>query len=165
MKAHVTRFAALTLAAAAVLILAAAAPAAADTQSLRSTSPFSVFVPCANGGSGENVDGILKEHDVFGETTDDAGGTHFHVQVTLQGVGIGDVTGDTYQVHADIPVFFFDRLNTGAGGSGNASFDVSVAAIGLGGAPNFHLDERFQITQDANGVITMNKTFISTTCD
>ena len=161
MKARLT----LTLAAAAILVLVAAAPAAAETQSFRTTTNFSQFVPCANGGSGENVDGILKEHDVFGMTTDNAGGVHFQIKTDLQGVGIGDVTGDTYQVHADIPVFFFDRLNNGAGGSANASIDFSIGVIGMGGAPNFHVNERLQITQNANGVITMDKTFTSVTCD
>jgi hypothetical protein len=164
MKAHLTRFA-LTLAAAAVLIFAAAAPAAADTQSFRSQTPFGVVVPCANAGSGELVEGILKEHDVIGVTTDDAGGIHFQVKTDLQGVGIGDVTGDTYQMHADIPVIFFDRLNAGAGGSFNQSIDVSIGVIGMGGAPNFHLDERMQVTIDANGVVTMEKFFASVTCD
>jgi len=164
MKIHLTRFA-LTLAAAATLILAAAAPAAADTQSFRSQSNFSIFVPCANGGSGEVVEGIAKEHAVIGMTTDDAGGAHFHLQVTLQGVGIGDVTGDTYQFHEDIPVFFFDRANFNSGGSFNASLDANVAVIGMGSAPNFSMDARFQVTVDANGVTTMDKTFVSASCN
>jgi len=164
MKAPLTRLA-LTLAAAAVLILAAAAPAAADTQSFRTQSNFSIFVPCANGGLGEVVEGIAKGHDVLGMTTDDAGGQHFHLQSTLQGVGIGDVTGDTYQFHEDIPVFLFDRLNAGAGGSFNASIDASVAVIGMGSAPNFTMGIRLQVTIDANGVTTMDKTFVNTSCN
>jgi hypothetical protein len=35
----------------------------------------------------------------------------------------------------------------------------------MGGAPNFHLDERMQVTIDANGVVTMDKVFVSVTCD
>lgn len=85
---------------------AAAAPAAAETQTFRGQDSFSVFVPCANGGSGESVDGILKVNAVFGETFDSAGD-----------------------------------------------------------APNFHGTIRFQGTQNANGVITMDKTFFSETCN
>lgn len=164
MKTHLTRLA-LTFAAAAILILAAAAPAAADTQTFRDQENFSVFVPCANGGSGEEVDGILKAHGVIGVTTDSAGGTHFHLQFKLQGVGIGAVTGDSYQLHADIPEIFFDRLNQNAGGSANGSVDINVDAIGMGDAPNFHMTDRLQITQNANGDITMQKEFVGETCD
>jgi len=164
MKAHLTRFA-LTFAAAALLVVVATAPAAADTQTFRSQDTFSVFVPCANGGAGEVVTGILKVHAVLGETVDDNGGFHFHGDVKLQGVGIGSDTGDTYQLHADFPEFIADRVNDSVGDGFNASIDFSVAAIGLGGAPNFHDNLRFQITQNANGVVTMDKQFTSVTCD
>jgi hypothetical protein len=164
MKAHLTRFA-LTLAAAAILIFAAAAPAAAETQSFRTQSPFAVFVPCANGGLGELVEGIAKEHDVFGLTADSAGGFHVHAQGTLQGVGIGDVTGDTYQFHQDFPDFIVDQANLTAGGASNFSFDINVAVIGMGAAPNFTMDFRVQGTTDANGVVTMAKTFVSASCN
>lgn len=157
MKTHVTRLA-LTLAAAATLILVAAAPAAAATQTFRTQDNFSVFVPCANGGSGESVDGIVKIHAVFGITDDGAGGSHFHAQFKLQGVGIGSVTGDSYQLHADIPEFLFaDRLNDNAGGSMNAALNFSVNAIGMGDAPNYSLNVSIQVTYNANGVLTMQK--------
>jgi len=94
MKAHLTRFA-LTFAAAALLVVVATAPAAADTQTFRSQDPFSVFVPCANGGAGEVVTGIVRVHFVFGETFDASGGFHFHGDVKLRGAGVGTVTGDT----------------------------------------------------------------------
>lgn len=166
MKAHLTRFA-LTLAAAATLIVAAAAPAAAATQTFRSQDNFSFFVPCANGGSGEDVDGILKIHAVLGITDDGAGGSHFHLQFKLQGVGIGTVSGDSYQLHADFPelVFVPTRDNENAGGSVNGAIEFSVDAIGMGDAPNFHGTFRIQATQNANGVMTMDKAFISATCN
>jgi len=166
MKAQLARFT-LTLAAAAILILAAAAPAAAATQTFRGQDSFSVFVPCANGGSGESVDGILKVNAVFGETFDSAGGSHLHLQFKLQGVGIGAVSGDSYQVHANFPEIAFipDRVNDNAGGSSNIGFSFSVDVIGMGDAPNFHGTIRFQGTQNANGVITMDKAFFSETCN
>jgi len=164
MKAQLARFT-LTFAAAALLMLVLTAPASAATQQFRDQGPFTIFVPCANGGSGENVDGILKGHFVFGETTDGAGGTHFHTQIKIQGVGIGSVTGDSYRMQADIPVIFFDRLNENAGGSSNIGFDFGLDAIGMGDAPNFHATMRFQGTMNANGEITMEKEFISETCN
>lgn len=164
MKAQLTRFA-LTFAAAAILMFAIAGPAAAETQTFRSQTSFSIFVPCANGGLGENVDGILKEHDVFGITEDGAGGFHAHLQIKLQGVGIGAVTGDSYQMKADVPFIFFDRLNDNAGGSSNFSFNFGLDAIGMGDAPNFHSTFRVQGTMNANGVVTMDKSFISDACN
>jgi hypothetical protein len=149
----------MTLMAAAMLVfLAAATPAAADTQVIHDQSTFSVFVPCANGGLGENVDGLLKVHAVFSFTNDAAGGFHARVKLTFKGSGLGDVSGDTYRIHADIPEFiFYTRLNDPAGEAFNAAIDVGVDAIGQGGAPNFHLRQRAQITVNANGVVTMEK--------
>jgi len=165
MKTNFTRCG-LTLAAAALLILVAAAPAAAATQTFRSQDSYSVFVSCANGGSGESVDGIVKVHAVFGITDDGAGGSHLHAQVKLQGVGIGSVSGDSYQLHADVPEFFFaDRINDNAGGSMNGAINFNVDAIGMGDAPNFHGTFRMQVTYNANGVLTMDKGVFTETCN
>ena len=164
MKAHLTRFA-LTFAAAAILILAAAAPAAAATETFRDQYAFSVFVPCANGGLGEQVEGVLKLHVVIGETDDGAGGSHFHAQLKLQGAGLGTVTGDAYRLHADIPEIFANRINDNAGGSFNGAFSFSVDAIGMGDAANFHGTFRFQVTENANGVTTMEKGVFTETCN
>ncbi len=164
MKACLTRFA-LTLAAAALLILVAAAPAAAETQQFRDQTNFSIFVPCANGGLGENVEGIAKVHVVIGQTDDSAGGFHLHAQITLRGVGIGTVTDDRYQFHADEPFIVPNRINDNAGGSENFAFNFNFDAIGMGDAPNFHGTFRMQGTMNANGVITMEKGVITETCN
>jgi len=157
MKAQLTRFA-LTFAVAALLIIAGAGSAAAATQTIRDQGPFSVFVPCANGGLGESVDGIVKLHAVFSETADGAGGSHLHFQLKLQGAGLGSETGDAYRLHADIPEFIFaNRLNDNAGGSFNAAIDYSIDAIGMGDAPTYRLTARARITINANGVVTMEK--------
>jgi hypothetical protein len=165
MKAIFTRCA-LTFAAAAVLMLGSAGAAAAETQTFRDQSPYSLFVPCANGGAGETVDGLLKVHVVLGETADGAGGFHLHAQVKLQGVGIGTVTGDSYRLHADEPfIFVGDRINDTAGGAFNGAISFNVDAIGMGDAPNFHGTFRFQVTENANGVLTMEKGVMTETCN
>lgn len=164
MKTRLTRFA-LTFAAVALLMLAVTAPAAAATQSLRSQEPFSIFVPCANGGLGETVEGIAKLHVVIGETDDGAGGHHLHAQITLRGVGIGTVTDDRYQFHADEPFIFADRINENAGGSFNGAFNFNFAAIGLGDAPNYNGTFRFQVTENANGEVTMERGIMTETCN
>jgi len=166
MKSQITRLA-LTLAAAALLVLVAAAPAAAETQTFRDQTPFSIFVPCANGGSGEEVDGILKVHATFGITDDSADGFHLHLNFKLQGVGIGAVTGDTYQMHGDLPDFVFapTRENQNANGTFNGALNFSIDAIGTGDAPNFHATFRIQFTYNANGVLTMEKVVMTETCN
>ena len=155
MKSHVTR--AMTLVAAALLVLATAVPAMAATQVIHDQQTFSVFVPCANGGLGETVEGLLKTRVVIVETVDAAGGGHFHLSLKLQGVGIGQVTGDTYRLHADIPLFFFERFNATAGGAENFALNYSIDAIGMGNAPNFHVNASAQVTINANGDVTMAK--------
>lgn len=157
MKSHVTR--ALTLAAAGMLlVLAATVPAAAATQVIHDQDTFSIYVPCANGGLGETVDGLVKVQGVFSVTEDAAGGVHLRVKLTFKGSGLGDVSGDTYRIHADVPeTIFATRLNETAGGAFNAAIDYSVDAIGQGGAPNFHVTARAQVTVNANGVVTMEK--------
>ncbi|HEU4886578.1 MAG TPA: hypothetical protein VFV49_01745 [Thermoanaerobaculia bacterium] len=149
----------MTLMAAAMLVLlAAASPAAAATQVIHDQDTFSVFVPCANGGLGETVDGFVKVQGVLSETSDGAGGVHFHFKFTLRGAGLGSVTGDTYRLHGDVPAFIIgNRLNDNAGGSFNAAIDYGVDAIGQGSASNFHSRARAQITVNANGVVTMEK--------
>jgi hypothetical protein len=165
MKSHVTRFT-LTFAAAAMLILfAAAAPAAAATDTLRTLEPISGFVPCANGGLGETVEGVVKLHAVFGTTDDGAGGFHLHAQAQLHGVLIGTITGDRYQFHGDYPFIFADRINENAGGSMNGAFNFGVDVIGTGGAVSFHSTWREQVTYNADGVLTMEKIVMTETCN
>jgi hypothetical protein len=149
----------LTLFAAALLLLVGAGSAAAETQTFRSQESFSIFVPCANGGLGETVQGIAKVHAVFGVTEDGAGGFHVHAQVKYRGSGLGDVTGDTYRFHADVPEFgfFADRLNETAGGAFNAAITFSIDVLGMGDAPSLRVTAHAQITVNANGVVTMEK--------
>jgi hypothetical protein len=166
MKKNLVRFG-LTLFAAALLMLVGAGSANAATQTFRDQINYSIFVPCANGGAGESVDGIVKVHAVFGTTDDGAGGTHLHLSVKLQGVGIGAVTGDSYRLHADFPevIFLPERENDNAGGSMNGAFNFNVDAIGMGDAPNFHGTFRIQVTYNANGVLTMEKGVFTETCN
>jgi hypothetical protein len=163
MKKNMARFG-FALFAAALLLLVAAGPAAAATQTFRDQTNFSIFVPCANGGAGENVDGILKVLQVFGITEDGAGGFHGHLQIKLHGAGVGDVTGDTYQMHADIP-FLFEHVNDNAGGSETISVDFGLDAIGMGGASNFHATFQGHFTMNANGDVTVDKVTITETCN
>jgi len=160
MKSHLTRFA-LTFAAAAILTLAAVAPATAATQSTRDQQNFSIFVPCANGGLGENVDGIVKVHDVFGVTSDGAGGFHLHNDANVQGVGIGSVTGDSYR-------FRFNgsfNENFTAGGAQSVEETVNEVVSSMDSATTFTMTLRAKLTVNANGEVVVDRFAPTATCD
>lgn len=157
MKKNMARFG-FALFAAMLLTLVAAGPAAAATQTFRTQENFSIFVPCANGGAGELVEGIARVHVVIIENEDGAGGAHFHFSAQYRGAGLGTVTGDTYRFHADTPAIFIgNRVNATAGGAFNAAITYKVDVIGTGSAPTFTADAHAQITVNANGVTTMEK--------
>jgi len=163
MKKNIARLG-FTLFAAALLLLVAASPASAATQTFRDQTNFSISVPCANGGAGEEVNGILKVLEVFGITEDGAGGFHGNLQVKLHGAGIGDVTGDAYQMHADIPIAF-EHVNDNAGGSEVFTANFGVDAIGMGDAPNFRINFQGHFTMNANGEVTVDRFNITETCN
>ena len=153
----------LPLLAAALLLLVAAGPAAAETQTFRDQTTFSILVPCANSGAGELVEGIARIHAVFGVTEDGAGGFHLHSSFKVRGAGLGAVTGDTYRFHAEEPTIFFgDRVNDPAGPGFNASITFRIDVIGTGDAPTFSVDAHAQITVNANGEVTMERGDLTT---
>jgi hypothetical protein len=141
----------------ALLLLVTTGPAAAETQTFRDLTTFSIFVPCANGGAGELVEGIAKVHAVFGITEDGAGGFHLHSSFKVRGAGLGTVTGDTYRFHAEEPVLSVDRANDPAGPGFNAAITFKIDVIGTGDAPTFSVDAHAQITVNANGEVAMEK--------
>jgi hypothetical protein len=59
---------------------------------------YSGFVPCANGGAGELVNGTIDAHTVVTSTVNgNVASWHFHNQ--LRGSLVGTVTGDTYRLN------------------------------------------------------------------
>ena len=152
---------ALTFAAVAVLMLMAAAPATAATQSIRYQDNFSVFVPCANGGLGEDIDGFIKVHELVGVTEDGAGGFHFHAEANYHGVAIGSVTGDVYRI-----VFSGVTFDNDVAGGGE-TFDLILRgdAIGLGTAADFGTTIRSKVTVNANGDVVVDRFVFTETCN
>ena len=160
MKTRLPRLA-LTFATVAVLMLMAAAPAAAATQSIRYQDNFSVFVPCANGGLGEVIDGMVKVHELAGVTDDGAGGFHFHAEVNYHGVAIGSVTGDIYNI-----TFSGVTFDNDVAGGGEA-FDLILRgdAIGMGTASDFGTTIRSKVTVNANGDVVVDRFVFTETCN
>jgi hypothetical protein len=129
-----------------------AAYAAAQTSTTVEEIPVDEidFVPCADGGAGEEVHLTGKIHVVFQTTFDGAGGAHVRFQANDQGIsGTGLTTGDKY-------------LRTGATNielNGKVGREETAGAtfnfIGQGGnGNNFLVHVLFHITVHADGTVT-----------
>ena len=108
-----------------------------------------VFVPCAAGGAGEEVDLTGTAHAVIHFTLDDTGGVHANAELNLKGVsGTGVTTGDKYQATG----VSNREFNGKAGGEFTAHTIGNF--IGQGNAPNFLLHALFHFTVNADGTLT-----------
>ena len=108
-----------------------------------------VFVPCANGGAGEEVLLSGNIHDVFHVTFTPSGSFRISGSDNPQGVsGIGLTTGAKYQGTG------ITRFNFG-GRVGFEETDVNnFRIIGQGPGNNFLIHENFHVTINANGTVT-----------
>lgn len=134
---------------------------AASTTITNESFPLSAFtfVPCANGGAGENVEFAGDLH-IISRVTQSASGNFsitFH-ENPLGMHGTGVVTGDTYQV-------------TGAGnqtmtlGPGQTETFISqFPVIGPGPDNNLKLHTTTHVTVNANGEVTSVVDNTSATC-
>ena len=108
-----------------------------------------VFVPCANGGTGEFVELAGTLHILFVTTIDNQGGFHDKFHFQPQGVsGTGLTTGDKYQGTGETQGTF-----TGKVGFEN-TFVNNFKIIGQGPGNNFLLHENFHITFHPDGTVT-----------
>ncbi len=115
-----------------------------------------VFVPCANGGLGEDVHltGTLHVLTTFVEdASDDIPGFHSQSQSQPQGVsGLGLVTGDTYRATGML------RSSLNATAPGSLAFEQTFVNnfqfIGLGQGNNFLIHQTFHLTRNANGDVS-----------
>ena len=111
-----------------------------------------VFIPCANGGAGEDV--LLFGFLHFLSTSTINGNnvrTKLHFQP--QGIkGIGLITGDQYQGTGATQ----DELKGSlVNGQYEETFIDNFHIIGQGNGNNYLLHETFHITVNANGVVTV----------
>jgi hypothetical protein len=132
---------------------AAGAPslaAAASTQQLVNHIEVTRFVPCANGGAGEDVFLSGDIHIVVHVTFDGSGGAHFDEIHNPQGVsGIGLTTGAMYRGVGGSP---FDASNVRVGEEHTSVANIML--IGQGPGNNLVLHTTFHITILANGTAT-----------
>jgi hypothetical protein len=136
----------------AVWIIPANVLAKADTTTTNIKQPLdeTTFVPCADGGAGEDVHFTGTSHMVF-HVTDDAGGKfhmtgHFNTQAVK---GTGLTTGDTYQGIDSIN----GVQNNGMVG-GTFTQVENFLLIGPGPGNNFMIQRQTHITVNANGEVT-----------
>jgi hypothetical protein len=108
------------------------------------------FVPCANGGVGEDVSLSGNFHDVIHFTLDGIGGAHVLVEHTPQGVtGTGLTTGTKYQ---GVGAFIQDQSNVKVGEEHTSVANQRI--IGQGPGNNLTLHTDFHITVSPTGAVT-----------
>jgi hypothetical protein len=113
--------------------------------------PFTatVFVPCANGGTGENVDISGTLHVLCGVTLDGKDGFHAHAHFQLQDAsGTGQITGDKYQASGVLEC----QINGKVGVEFTKIFNAHIIGQGPGNNATIHLN--CHLTVNANGDVT-----------
>jgi hypothetical protein len=122
----------------------------------------SVFIPCANGGAGDNVtlSGPVHMLALVTFTKDDA---HVKLQANPQDVtGRGSVAGATYRATGvtrdDL------NVNTANGFPVNETIVNNFRMISKGQADNFLVHETMHFTVNANGMLTANHDSFSVEC-
>ena len=123
--------------------------------------PFAqvAFVPCANGGAGENVllQGVLH---IQNHLTINDNRLNLKIQTQPQGVeGTGAVTGDKYQGTGVTQV----QNSTGPIGASEVVLINNFRLIGQGPGNNLQVHQTIQIAIDANNFIRSN--VLNTTID
>src|SRR6266850_672727 len=152
------------------LVIALAAfisPTAAKAQAVNSTTNLSiptnilVFVPCANGGAGENVLLSGDLHVLLHFTVNDNHATiksHFQPQGIS---GTGQSTGANYQatgVTQETTSFQSDGVTY------EDTFVNNFRIIGQGPGNNFLVHQTFHVTFNNNGVLTAFQNNFSVDC-
>ena len=120
-----------------------------------------VFVPCANGGAGENVHFEGTLHVLMSLTINGnhvSGKAHFQPQGLN---GVGGVTGDKYQATGVTQGEFSDNL---INGQATETFVNNFRIIGQGPGNNATVHENAHITINANGILTATVDNFSADC-
>ena len=134
--------------------------AAPSTQNVMSVISLTRFVPCANGGAGEDVFLSGAFHGMFHVTLNGRGGAHVVVVHNPQGIsGIGLTTGATYQGVGASPQ---DISNVRVGEEHTSV--VNMRIIGQGPGNNFTIHDNVHTTILADGTVTSFHDNISVQC-
>jgi hypothetical protein len=135
---------------------------AAETSTQQFVNHLAVtrFVPCANGGAGEDVFLSGDIHVVVHVTLDGTGGAHFDEIHNPQGVsGVGLITGAMYRGVGGSPL---DASNIRVGEEHTSVRNMLL--IGQGPGNNLVLHADFHITVLADGTVTAFHDNLSMSC-
>jgi hypothetical protein len=135
---------------------------AAVTQNVKVPLDTTVFVPCANGGAGEEVHLTGELHMLATLTEDGAGGMHIKWHSQPQGVsGVGLITGDKYRGTGVTQ----EETNIRPGGFPyEDTFVNNFRIIGQGKGNNYLVHQVLHVTINANGEITAEVDNYSVEC-
>jgi hypothetical protein len=137
---------------AALVVTAAQAAVVTDTTV---SYAYSGWVPCANGGAGELVNGVIDAHILATSTTNgDVDAWNF--QFAPRGSLVGDVTGDTFRLGG---VEHGTYVETDPGGRYTATYVNRYHLIGSGSASNLVVRETAHLTLDGDDVIVDRDTY------
>jgi hypothetical protein len=135
------------------------AEAITDGESTTILTDFTLFIPCALDGAGEDVHITGTLHDMYHFTMDDTGGYHLVLLTQPMGVkGVGLTSGDVYQgTGGNIEQFEgnIEELST---------FVNNFRIIGPGPGNNFTVHETYHFTINANGEVTAEVANLSADC-
>ena len=143
------------LAVTAIGVFATVAAAQAQTVSNTTVSyAYSGWVPCANGGAGELMSGVIDAH-ILETSTTNGNGDVWKFQFALRGSLVGSVTGDTYQLggveHGTYVETQSDRYA--------ATYINRYHLIGPGEGNNLVVRETAHITRDGDDVVVERDEF------
>ena len=147
---------AVVLGIAAVAMSAAVTVAQARVATNETVSYFySGFVPCANGGAGELVNGTIDAHNLVSATVNgNVESWHFHSQ--LRGSLVGTVTGDTYRLTGITHESDHDVLRNG---DYVLNYQSTYQLIGPGPGNNLRVHETAHITIHDDEVVSQHDDF------
>jgi hypothetical protein len=117
------------------------------------TIPIAVFIPCANGGAGEDVSGEIRLHTLITSTVN-GNSVSGKFQFKPQGGSlVGETTGDVYRPTGVTQGTFTGSLTNGQ----FVETDVNnFRIIGPGTGNNLLVHDNFHITFTANGNVTVS---------
>lgn len=125
---------------------------------------FTAFVPCADGGAGEFIEGEGRLHAIVRETIDSAGGLHFGTHYQPMGLkATGQTTGDRYNANGVTQ----SSTNVNSGGLPfTDTFINNYRMVGTGrDAVSYHVSQTIHTTINANGELTAIVDNTRITCD
>jgi hypothetical protein len=134
-------------------LVATAAPsnAAVVLNDIRVPVSDTLFVPCANGGVGENVN-ITAESHILVSATLNGNNVSVGLHWNFDGTGAGADTGATYQFSNVANLRESGNLQNGRF---TASLSQDIKVTGQGSAPNFTLSVVSHIQVNADGTTTV----------